>query len=90
MPSVNLAINNAFENFKIGQMMGSMVGGMNNNYPPPPPPPMRGQGFGNQGLGNQGLGNQSLNITNQGIHNQSFGIQGYNGGINANVNFGRN
>lgn len=61
MPTINLAINNAFENFKIGQMMGSAIGGAVNNYPPPPIPPpqmMGGGGF------NSNSNNRNNNMNN--------------------------
>ena len=95
MPTVNLAINNAFENFKIGQMMGSAIGGgMAGNYPPPPPPvppmPMGGSGgmgggFGGGNMGGGGMGGGGFNNNNSGFSNNPHHNKG--GHQNRNNNF---
>lgn len=97
MPTANLAINNAFDNYKIGQMMNAAIGSMGSNYPPPPP--MGGgynnnqnNNFGNpnQGHGNPNQGYNYNNQNNQGIMNntnQGFIPNNHQGGYNNNQEY---
>jgi len=80
MPPAQIVLNNAFENFKIGQMMSQAM----KTFPPPPPPPPQ-PGYNNVQMNaftDTNTSNQGFNGGNQG--NQRFGGNGNNPGNNGN------
>jgi len=77
MPSAQIVLNNAFENFKIGQMVSQTM----NSFPPPPPPQ---PGYNNVQMNTFG----SPNKPNQGFNGGNQGNQGFDSNNNSFGNFG--